>query len=322
MKKICLIAAAGLIIFILAAPALLVWTPDAGLIKVTERDESTVIKMLDSATGKVIELPLETYLAGVLAAEMPAEFEEEALKAQALAARTYAAKRMTAYGAAPNPLHPEAEVCNNPAHCQAWISTDEMKSRWGKFRYPYYFYKIRRAVTATRGQVLTYEGRLIDPVYHGSCGGRGTENAGEVWGRDVPYLRGVACKWEEDNPKNRAEQKMELAEVRRRLAALPGTRSADGAANISGLSKTPAGRLKEVKLGERVLAGKDFRQALGLSSTLVSWQVAGDTVYFKTLGKGHGVGLCQYGANGMAKAAKNYREILAHYYTGVTIKKL
>jgi len=88
MKRICLIAAAGLIMFILAAPALLVWTPDAGLIKVTERDKSTVIKMLDSATGKVIELPLETYLTGVLAAEMPAEFEEEALKAQALAART------------------------------------------------------------------------------------------------------------------------------------------------------------------------------------------------------------------------------------------
>lgn len=319
MKRIVLTAAFGFIMLILLVPSLLVWNasfrPSPG--PVTGKDDK--IKMLDMATGKVTELPLEDYLIGVLAAEMPAEFSEEALKAQALAARTYAAKRMTAFGAVPNTHHPEAEVCSNPVHCQAWISSDEMKSRWGKFKYPYYYYKIRRAVATTAGQVLTYGGKLIDPVYHGSCGRRGTENAAEVWGQDVPYLRGVECKWEEDNPKNRAEQKMTQAEMVRRLAlATP----AENAPVLTVISQTAAGRLKEVKAGDRVLSGKDFRAALGLNSTLISWQIAGDTVYFKTQGKGHGVGLCQFGANGMAKGGKNYREILAHYYTGAVIKKL
>lgn len=334
MKRIMLTAAAGFILFILVLPALLVWNaplhPPAGL----AAEDGHKIKMLDMATGKVTELPLETYLTGVLAAEMPAEFSEEALKAQALAARTYAARRMTAFGAAPNPHHPEAEVCSNPVHCQAWMSPEEMKSRWGKVKYPYYYYKIRRAVTATRGQVLTYAGKLIDPVYHGSCGRHGTENAGEVWGREVPYLRGVECKWEEDNPKNRTEIKLALTEVLRLIEAKApkagrpqagGTGLLPAAAKppaITVLSQTAAGRLKEVKVGDRVLSGSDFRSALGLSSTLVSWYIAGDTVYFKTQGKGHGVGLCQYGADGMAKAGKNYREILAHYYSGAVIKKL
>lgn len=326
-------AAAGLTLFILAVPVLLVWSADTQLPSGPGRDNCPKIKMLVSATGKVRQIPLETYLLGVLAAEMPAEFVEAALRAQALAARTYAVKRMIVYGAAPNPGHPEAEVCDNPVHCQAWISAGEMESRWGKFKYSYYYYKIRRAAAATVGQILTCGGKLIDPVYHSSCGGRGTVDAADVWGQDVPYLRGVECKWEEDNPKNRAEQKMALTEVLRRLALAPAVPKAPdvsrtipattaGQPALSVLSQTAAGRLIEVRAGNRVLSGKDFRTALGLDSALVSWQIAGDTVYLKTLGKGHGVGLCQYGANGMAKAGKNYQEILMHYYTGVVIKRL
>lgn len=336
MKRLMLTASAGFILLILMVPALLVWNASSGIPAGPEAGGKYKIKMLDTAAGKTVEMPLEEYLTGVLAAEMPAEFDDEALKAQALAARTYAVKRMTAFGAVPNPRHPDAEVCNNPAHCQAWISPAQMKSRWGKLKYPFYAYKIHRAVTATAGQVLTYNGKLIDPVYHGSCDGAGTENAVEVWGRDVPYLLGVDCKWEEDNPKNRAEQKMALNEVLRRVAAAARaekdpTGDSDNAAvgreatsrdALAAISHTPAGRLREVKAGGRIVSGKDFRTALGLNSALISWRIDGDAVYFQTRGKGHAVGLCQYGANGMARAGKNYREIVAHYYTGTVIKKL
>ena len=324
MKRMFLWAAAGLILLVLAVPVLVVWSTGAKLPDILEKDSSVKIKML-APGAKVVEMPLETYLDGVLAAEMPAEFSEEALKAQALAARTYAAKRMLTYGAGPNQAHPLAEICNNPAHCQAWISIDEMKARWGRVKYSYYLYKISRAVSATRGQVLTYEGKLIDPVYHGSCGGHGTESAGELWGQEAAYLQGVECRWEEANPKNRAEVKMPLCKVFDLIKELPGIGSltvGKGNESIAVVSRTGTGRLKEVKVGGRQVSGRDFRSSLGLASTFVSWQVVGDQVIFKTEGKGHGVGLCQYGADGMAKAGKNYREILSHYYRGAAIKKL
>ncbi|TLM80500.1 MAG: stage II sporulation protein D, partial [Actinobacteria bacterium] len=279
MKRLMLPAAAVFILLVLMLPALLVWNaprhPPAG----PEAEKDYKIKMLDTAAGKVTELPLETYLVGVLAAEMPAEFSAEALKAQVLAARTYAAKRMAYFGAVPGPRHPEADICTNPVHCQAWVSPDTLESRWGKLKYAYYYHKIRQAVAATRGQVLTYAGQLIDPVYHGSCGRRGTEDAGEVWGREVPYLRGVECKWEADNPKNRAERQMTMAEV---LRLIDGGAPGGKPEAITVLSQTAAGRLKEVKVGGRVLRGSNFRSALGLGSALVSWHISGDTVYFKT----------------------------------------
>ena len=144
--------------------------------------------------GQVVALPLEEYLVGVVAAEMPAEFNPEALKAQAVAARTYTLLRLSTKNG--NNQLPDADLSTDPENFQAWIPVSEMRRRWGVLSFGYYYGKIVAAVRDTAGMVVVYHGQLIDPVYCASCGGLGTENAADVWGNDVPYLKGVACNWD------------------------------------------------------------------------------------------------------------------------------
>ncbi len=163
------------------------------------RQQQGPLVRLQLQTGQVVTLPLEEYLVGVVAAEMPAEFHPEALKAQAVAARTYTLRRLAGF------LRPNAEqghslsdtdLSTDPENSQAWIPVSEMRRRWGTLSFGYYYGKIEAAVRDTAGEVVVYRGQLIDPVYHASCGGLGTEDATDVWGHDVPYLKGVACNWD------------------------------------------------------------------------------------------------------------------------------
>lgn len=284
-----------------------------------------VVRVLNKKTGEIMTLPIEEYLVGVVAAEMPANFSLEALKAQAVAARTYTARRMFAYGAKPVDSHGGAEICTNPVHCQAWCDTGELKAKWGRLKYFYYMEKVRKAVRQTRGQVITYNNALIEPVYHASCGGRGTENSEDVWAETIPYLRGVPCRAE-----YRVQEHVYSLEADRQdllLAMKKGGFNAPAAGVNSGpdiiaVKKSPRGRLKEVKLFGQTITGTQFRQVTGLTSTLVAWQDTGGKIRLTSWGKGHAVGLCQYGANGLALAGKDYRDIISHYYTGVKVQIL
>lgn len=284
------------------------------------------VKFLNVKTHKVTTMPLEQYLVGVVAAEMPAEFAEEALKAQAVAARTYTVKRMFSYGAKPADIHPDAEICNDPTHCQAWIDDEEMKSRWGTLKYLVYRNKIVRAVKGTRGQVITFNNTVIEPVYHGSCGGHGTENSEDVWSAVIPYLKGVECKQEYRVKDQVYVVRTDLLQLSAKLKAADALASAEAAFESKPvfeiLKKSARGRIVQARLLGQVVTGKYLRETLGLTSTLIEWQQSGSNLIIKSIGKGHAVGLCQFGANGMALAGNDYKSIISHYYTGVKIQKI
>lgn len=281
----------------------------------------TMVRIYLHSSGKIITIPVEEYVLGVVAAEMPAEFPSEALKAQAVAARTYVMKRQGAGGVL-NPLHAGADVCDDSAHYQGWLSREQMKERWGKVGFYNNYYKIARAVGATRGMVITYKGQLIDPVYHSSCGGIGTEGAGSVWKFDVPYLMAVECPYDADPlPERKVEISFSQLEKVLGLTAVPAG-ALGGSEFFQVLEKTPTGRPQTVRLGDKKYFALFIRQALGLRSANFSLRPIPGGVEAVTLGYGHAVGLCQYGAKGMALKGSDYREITQHYYTGVELSNL
>jgi stage II sporulation protein D len=290
-------------------------------VQIQERE--TRVRLYQHSTGQVIEIPLEEYVTGVVAAEMPASFPMEALKAQAVAARTYIVRRLNAGGVINND-HPGADVCDDHAHGQAWISREEMRRRWGTLRYYEYYYKIKKAVDETRGMVLTYQGQLIEPAYHSSCGGRGTESASAVWAADLPYLVGVPCPYDAD-PEPVRTVILPLEQVDRALGvhieAVPVTASGTGNP-LEVVERTPAGRPRIVRIGGKELAATLVRDRLGLRSTDFTMSMKGGQIQITTRGYGHAVGMCQYGAKGLAQHGYTFDRILKHYYTGVEITRI
>ena len=280
------------------------------------------VKMYSHATDEIISMPIEEYLVGVVAAEMPAEFPEEALKAQAVAARTYLMKRLNSGGVV-NPIHSGADICDDHRHYQAWISKEEMKKRWGNLKYYQYHFKIASAVNSTRQQIITYGGQIIDPVYHSSCGGLGTVNAGEVWKYDAPYLKGVSCPYNAD-PRPVQEVVFSYPQVEEAIGedlnALPVATGSAGIFEI--LEKNDDGYPKKIRFGSKEFSSTALRETLGLRSNRFVINVDSEQIKIFTTGYGHGVGMCQYGAKGMADKGSNYEEIIRHYYTGVEIVTL
>lgn len=317
----------GFALILIAVLLALPYFPDRFSAVRIEEEKEPMVRLYVHGTGEIVRLPLDDYVTGVVAAEMPAEFPAEALKAQAVAARTYILKRLRAGGVA-NTLHPGADTCDDYRHGQAWISPEEMKKRWGTVNYYRYYYKIRRAVDDTRGMVVTYEGQLIDPIYHASCGGRGTENAGEVWKVDVPYLKGVPCPYCADpQPVRVAEIPLEQANrvLKTSLAVVPvsgGGHKGSPAPVMQVLEYTGAGRPKTVRLGEKTYAATLVRDLLDLRSADFTLEVDGSQLEVITRGYGHAVGMCQYGAKGFAQHGYTFAQILKHYYTGVEITRL
>lgn len=315
MKKLIFVAIVLIIIITLGLPFLLNLItgpePQAGHMKV---------RLYHHETGEIEEMDLNNYITGVVAAEMPAAFPAEALKAQAVAARTYVLKRILAGGVV-NSEHPEADLCDDPRHAQAWIPREEMKKRWGIINFYRHYYKIRQAVDATGNTVISLEGELIDPVYHAACGGK-TEDAGNVWKYDIPYLQSVNCPYE--NYPRRVERVTFTPQTVQKalgidLTAVP---VSTGESPVKTVERTPTGRVKTVEVGDVVLPATLVRQRLGLRSTNFGCTLENGKLVFTTVGYGHGVGMCQYGAKGLAEHGYGYEEILKHYYTGVTVKEL
>lgn len=252
---------------------------------------------------------------------MPAAFHEEALKAQSIAARTYALSRLSKFKNG-HPDHKSASLCTD-VHCQAWMSKEDLLATHGQKWFDDYWEKISGVVKSTEGKVITYEGNLVgEPLFHSTSGGK-TEDCEAVFSATHPYLKSVDSPLEESAPKFKESTNMSLDDFISKLKSkFP---KADlNKANIKDkvriAESSQSGRINKVIVDKDTLSGSSFRQLFSLNSTNFKIKLIGDKIEIETLGYGHGVGMSQWGANGMAKEGRNYEEILKHYYTGVEIK--
>lgn len=251
--------------------------------------------------GEVITLSFEEYLIGVVAAEMPASFPLEALKAQAVVARTYALKKIE-----------NNEKLTDSVSTQCYKDNSQLKLMWGS-SFNNYYQKIKSAVTDTNNQSIYYQNELIDAVYHSTSNGK-TEDAIYVWKNDAPYLKSVDSSWDINTSSYLKTIKKDLTNV----LSLLGIDNFN--TNFEIISRDETGRVEKIKFGNVEFTGVEFRNLLGLRSADFDLEIENDNLVITTRGYGHGVGLSQYGASGMAKSGYNYIEILKHYYTGVDIK--
>ena len=283
-----------------------------------------LVKIYNVRTSQVEELELEEYVKGVVAAEMPAEFHIEALKAQAVAARTYAISRTIRYGQG-HPYHPEAPVCTGE-HCQAYRSFEQLKEIHGDNWVENYWGKIEEAVNTTKGLGIFYGGEITEPMYHSTSGGQ-TEDVKDVYASEVPYLKSVSSPNEEGAPKFKNTTTLTIDEFVEKIKnKYPGVKidKSNIAEKIKLIEKTPTGRVKKIALDGNLLDGGELRDLFGLNSTnfKISLDNKLNIIEITTYGYGHGVGMSQWGANGMGKEGSSYEEILKHYYTGIEIKSL
>ena len=281
--------------------------------------ELNTIKLLRTATDTIEEIGLDEYLYGVLSAEMPASYEEEALKAQAIVARTYTIYQIKENGG----KHGEAHVCDNPSCCQAWISKEDRLKRWEENKRDEYWNKIVLAVDSTTGKIITYEGKPINAFFHSNSGGT-TEIPLNVWGGSgYPYLQAVATAGEDAYSQYASEvtyTKNEIVEkLRQNHPEIQINFELEDAIQIK--EYTDSGRVKTISFGNVNLSGVEARTTFGLKSANFSIKIEGDKVKFAVIGYGHGVGMSQTGADALAKEGKSCEEIIHHFYTGVEIVK-
>ena len=274
-----------------------------------EEDISPVIK-IEADTGTIFEDTLEHFLLGVVAAEMPRSFPLEALKAQAIAARTYI------YGQIGKGLYNGADTCVDPNRAQAWINIEEVMPVTSTTEEYNNWQKIYTAVESTSGIVVTYNGEIASTPYCSTCGGQ-TADASEVWGNSLPWLKSTECPYDKDSPKYETSISYQKDELVKRLNV-----NSSDLSNMSITSRTASGRVAEVSINNKIFTGQEIRKLLSLNSTNFSICSMTDNVVFTVRGYGHGVGLCQYGAKGMADEGKTYEDILHYYYTGIELEKV
>ncbi len=256
---------------------------------------------VNRSNGTILSIELEKYLIGVLASEMPASFNIEALKAQAVAIRTYTLKRIS-----------ENKILTDTTSTQVYKDDDELKKMWGN-DYLKYYNKIKNAVDSTKGIYMTYGGEYIDAVYHSTSNGY-TEDAIYVWGYDVPYLKSV----ESSTDKNASSYKREIiysySDIKEKLNIDINNNS------IINLTKNNSNRVTEISIDNNLFNGIDFRHMLNLRSTDFNIVLNENDIVITTYGYGHGVGMSEYGANGMANNGYDYIGILNHYYQNIKIE--
>lgn len=260
--------------------------------------------------GETEKVDMDTYLLGVVLAEMPVSFEMEALKAQAVVARTYTRKAYVTDG-----KHGDGSVCTDPGCCQAYISQEDYLARGGTQEG---VDKVRYAIGATTGYVLTYGEELIEATYF-SCSGGSTEDAAAVWGTDYPYLQAVDSPGEEDAP---YDTDMAVFTPEEFQAALGTEISGSPRSWIGTTTYTEGGGVAAMSIGGESYTGTQLRSLLKLRSTAFTILTEDDVITVTTRGYGHRVGMSQYGADAMAVTGSSFQEILAHYYPGTTLTKL
>ena len=268
---------------------------------------NNTIRVKNEKTNQIITLPFEEYIKGVVAGEMPATFELEALKAQAVASRSYAMYQMTAT------KDKDYDVLNTTAN-QVYLTDQELKNNW-KNEYEQKLNKINKAITETTGEYLTYKGQIVNAMFFSTSTGK-TENSEEVFVSALPYLRSVDSKWDEASPVYTDTYTFDLKDFYSKLS-LPYNENL----KIEITAKTSTGRIKKLKINDQELNGRDFATKLSLRSNYFTITQNNDKITINTKGFGHGVGMSQYGANGMAKEGYKYDQILKHYYQNTEIKK-
>ena len=278
-------------------------------------DEQVTLTVWDG--GEVQEMTVAAYLPGVERGEMPATFEPEALKAQAVTARTYLYYKVTTGS---KPGHPEAAVCTSPACCAAYTDADKAAEKWGDLA-AQYEEKIQQAVSDTDGQVLLYGGEPILAAFHSSSDGV-TASSGDVWVKDLPYLRSVESPESGDTvPNYYSVNTFTAKEFREKFTAAHAEAvfGDDPAGWIGQAVRNDSGRVEQVSIGGVTVEGTEVRSIFALRSASFTVEATDREVTFRVTGYGHGVVMSQYGANELAKQGKTWQEILQWYYTDVNI---
>lgn len=309
MKKI-LLAMFFSSLIVLAIPLIIVMLMN-GIADNSPKDDE-LISVYFHEDDTVKQINAAEYLIGVVAAEMPAAFEEEALKAQAAAARTY----MRYHSQKASEHKGGAAVCTDYRHCQAWTDINDKMEAWGDDAEKYRR-KIENAVYDTADEIITYNGSIINSVFFSTSSGK-TENAEDVWGEAVPYLISVDSPGEENAPKFSSEISISADDAKKKISE--NTDGADFSEKIfSDIVRSDAGGIKNISAGGIRISGPALREIFDLNSTNAEITENGGSVTFRVKGNGHGVGMSQYGAEAMAENGAGYKEILTHYYTGCEI---
>ena len=255
------------------------------------------------SNGSVINLNMTDYLIGVVSSEMPASFNLEALKAQSVLARTYALKAKQT-----------GKKLTDTVSTQSYIDMDQMKNKWGN-SFNTYYNKIKNAVENTNGEYLSYNGNYIEALYHSTNNGK-TESSLDVFGNYYPYLISVSSEYDKNASSYLRTINMPLDTISNKLGL-----SLNSDSVISILSYTDGGNIKEININGNNFSGKKVRELLGLRSADFDISISDNNANITTRGYGHGIGMSQYGANGMANAGYGYKDILSHYYPGTTLTK-
>lgn len=272
-------------------------------------DSNQVVRVKRQNTNTIERIPFELYVKGVLAGEMPANFEEEALKAQAVAARSYVLKKME------QNKEKEYDVVDTVDN-QVYLSDEELKAKW-KTDYVGKMNKITAAITATTGEYLSYNGKVAEAFFFSTSTGM-TENSEEVFSEKLPYLRSVKSEWDEEvSPVFKEHHDFSLSDFYQLLGLKYQTKL-----QVTITKTTSTGRVKELMINGTIFTGNTVYQKLKLRSTFFTITQHGNSVSVTTKGYGHGVGMSQYGAEAMAKKGYRYDAILKHYYQGIEIKKI
>ena len=274
------------------------------------------IKLFHSKTNTIEEIPLEEYLYGVVSAEMPVDFEFEALKTQAIVARTY-----TIYKIEQNQSkHGEASICDDSSCCQAWITKEDRLSRWEEDKREENWNKIVQAVNQTKGKIITYNGKPINAFFHSNSGGS-TETPVNVWGgTGYPYLQTVETSGEEEYSQYSSELEISkedfISKIKEKYSDFSINFKDEDAIKV--IEYTSGGRIKTIKIGNHNLSGVEIRSIFGLKSANFTIEIK-DNIKFSVKGYGHGVGMSQTGADSLAKKGYECEDIIKHFYTGVEV---
>ena len=276
------------------------------------------IKLLHKKTNEIEEVKIDDYLCNVVSAEMPADYELEALKAQAIVARTYTIYKVQ------NKKHENADICDDSTCCQAWVSKENRLERWEETKREENWNKIQQCVNETKGKIITYNNQPINAFFHANSGGT-TELPVNVWGGSgLPYLQVVQTAGEEGYTKYSSEVDLTQEELINKLKTKYEDIQIDfnNDEDVKIIEHTDSNRVKTVKFGNHELSGVETRTLLGLKSTNFEIKKENNQIKFLVKGYGHGVGMSQTGANTMAKQGNNCEEIIKHFYVGIEIKDI
>ena len=278
------------------------------------------VKLLHTSTNKIEELGLDEYLYGVVSSEMPASFEKEALKAQAVVARTYTLYKITNG----TKKHGDANICDSSACCQAWISKENRLAKWKEENRTEYWNKIVNAVNETKGKMITYEGKPINAFFHSNSGGY-TEAPLNVWGGSgYPYLKSVETSGEDAYSQYSSKATFTKKKFEDKIKKAHNNFKIDFSKKdcIKIKEYTEGNRVKTIQIGNLELSGVEVRTLLSLRSANFKVTIEKDNIIFEVVGYGHGVGMSQTGADSLAKQGKNYEEIIYHFYSDVKIQDI